>query len=72
MRKSFKFSYPEYQNLEERLVYICNSTCYIYKPVIDGIRNKKKKEEQEFQNTVTLKSGGKCCTRKFEQFQEYE
>ena len=42
------------------------------KPVIDGIRNKKKREEQEVQNTSTLKSGGKSCIRKSQQFQEYE
>ena len=33
------------------------------KPVIDGIRNKKR-EEEEVQNAVTLKSGGKGCTRR--------
>ena len=33
------------------------------KPVIDGVRNKKKREKQEVQNTLTLKSGGKSCTR---------
>ena len=41
------------------------------KPVANGIRNKKKKEEQEVQNTPTLKSGTKHCTRKCQQFQEY-
>ena len=41
-------------------------------PVTYGIRNKKKKEEQEVQNTLTLKSGAKSCTRKCQQFQEYE
>ena len=37
-----------------------------------GIRNKKKKEEQEVQNTLTLKSGEKGYTRKNQQFQEYK
>ena len=38
--------------------------CPQRKPVIDGIKNKKKKEEQEVQSTLTLKSGGKSCIRK--------
>ena len=33
-----------------------------------GIRNKKKKEEQEVQDTLTLKSGGKSYIRKCQQF----
>ena len=37
-----------------------------------GIRNKKKKEEQEVQNTLTLKSGEKRYIRKYQQLQEYE
>ena len=41
-------------------------------PLTHGIRNKKKKKEQEVQNTLTLKSGGKSYTRKCQQFQEYE
>ena len=41
-------------------------------PVTHGIRNKKKNEEQENQNTLTQKSGGKSCTRKCQQFQECE
>ena len=41
-------------------------------PVAHGIRNKKQKEEQEAQNTLIQKSGGKSCTRTFQQFQEYE
>ena len=36
------------------------------------MRNKKQKEEQEAQNTLIQKSGGKSCTRTFQQFQEYE
>ena len=42
------------------------------KTVAYGIRNKKKKKEQEVQNILTLKSGAKSCTRKCQQFQEYE
>ena len=35
-------------------------------------KQKKKKEEQEVQKTLAQKSGGKRCTRKCQQFQEYE
>ena len=41
-------------------------------PVTNGIRNKKKNEEQEVQNTLTQKSGEKSCTGKCQQFQECE
>ena len=41
-------------------------------PVTHSIRNKKKNEEQEVQNTLTQKSGGKSCTGKCQQFQECE
>ena len=38
-------------------------------------QTKEKKKEQEVQNNlicITLKHGGKTCTRKSHQFQEYE
>ena len=42
------------------------------KPVTDGVRSKKKKEEQEVQNTQTLKYRGKDCKKNIWKFQEYE
>ena len=54
---------------------------YVHKIMKDHKRNQysktwhkeqEKKEEQEVQNTVTLKSGAKLCTRKCEWFEEYE
>ena len=43
------------------------------KPVTDGIRSKKKKEEQvQNWSTQTLKSGGIGCKSQSWQFQEYE
>ena len=35
-------------------------------------KKQEKKEEQEVQNTLTLKSGAKRCPRKCQRFQEYE
>ena len=40
--------------------------------IAHDIRKRRKNEEQEVQNTLTLKSGTKRCTRKCQQFQEYE
>ena len=53
---------------------------YVPKRMEDNIRNQysmwykkqEKKEEQEVQNTLTLKSGAKRCPRKCQRFQEYE
>ena len=54
---------------------------YVHKIMKDNKRNQygktwhkeqEKKEEQDVQNTVTLKSGAKLCTRKCERFEEYE
>ena len=35
-------------------------------------KKQEKKEEQEVQNTLTLKSVAKFCIIKYQQFQEYE
>ena len=53
---------------------------YVPKRMEDNIRNQysmwykkqEKKEEQEVQNTLTLKSVAKFCIIKYQQFQEYE
>ena len=35
-------------------------------------KKQEKKEKQEVHNTLSSKSGAKCCTRKCQQSQEYE
>ena len=49
-----------------------NNETHQRKTVIDGLKNWEKKGEQEVQNTLKLKSGGKSCIRKCQPFQEYE
>ena len=42
------------------------------KPSNTWYKKQEKNEEKEVQNTLTQKSGGKSCTGKCQQFQEYE